>query len=117
MDNLSFKIKKQERQDSVIASDWLRANGLNESYFASVKLIFIQAQQVASNLLTQHRAELNVNELRSLQIYLNAIANKKTRTKITKAQAYKVLNIGTKINRQIFKQYKSSVINNTPSVT
>ena len=68
MDNLSFKIKKQERQDSVIASDWLRANGLNESYFASVKLIFIQAQQVASNLLTQHRAELNVNELRSLQI-------------------------------------------------
>ena len=116
MDNLSFKIKKRERQDTVAASDWLRSNGLNDSYFASVKLIYIQAQQVASNLLTQHGPELCEKEVRVLQTYLNLIANKKSRKKLTKTQAYKVLNIGTKINRQIFKQYKR-VINNTQSIT
>lgn len=99
-----------------LANDWLKENGISLKQFNTTPTPLLKAQQTAFNLLKHHMQLLNAAQINTLQVYCNQMHNKAKRQHITKSFAYKVLNIGSKINRQLFKQYKG-VINNTPSVT
>jgi hypothetical protein len=100
-----------------LANDWLKENGISLKQFNTTSTPLLKAQQTAFNLLKHHMQLLNAAQINTLQVYCNQMHNKAKRQYITKSFAYQVLNIGIKINRQLFKQYKNSVINNTPSVT
>ena len=92
-------------------NNWLKDNGISVKHFASIDSQLLKAQQTAFNLLKHHLHLLNDSQIKTLQVYCSQMANDKKRKKITKNFAYKVLNIGTKINRNIFKAYKE--INNS----
>jgi len=87
-------------------ADWLQANGMDEKSFTVIDLPFIQAQQVAFALMKYHAALLNEEQTELITTYLKDINNKVKRKTVTKTNVYKVLNLGTKINRQLFKAYK-----------
>lgn len=92
-------------------AEWLKANGWDEKTFTVIELPFLQAQQVATFLMKYHAALLNEDQTDLLNNYLIGIKHKAKRKKITKKTVYRVLNLGTKINRQLFKAHKA--INNS----
>lgn len=87
-------------------SKWLKDNGLNEKYFAEVQLHLVQAQKIASNILKFNSKLLGQNEVATLNTYLQAMNNKAKRAKLTLSNARKVMNIGTAVNRKMFKAVK-----------
>jgi hypothetical protein len=95
---------KADRQ----TSKWLKDNGLNEQYFAdmNIETHLIQAQMIASNILKFNVKQLGQNEVATLNNFLQAMANKAKRAKLTTASAYKIMNIGTAVNRKMFKSAK-----------
>ena len=103
-------------KNDALANEWLKQNGISLKQFNTTPSQLLKAQQTAFNLLKHHTHLLSASQIKTLQVYCNQMNNKAKRQYITKSFAYKVLNIGSKINRQLFKQYKG-VINNTPSVT
>ena len=107
MDNTTYNIQKQGRKDEQQTTRWLKDNGLNAEYFANIDLHLVQAQQIATNILKHHAKLLGQNEAHVLNNFLQAITNKKKRSKLKVAQAYKVMNIGNAVNRKMFKAYKT----------
>ena len=107
MDNTTYNIQKQGHKDEQQTTRWLKDNGLNAEYFADIDLHLVQAQQIATNILKHHAKLLGQNEAHVLNNFLQAITNKKKRSKLKVAQAYKVMNIGNAVNRKMFKAYKT----------
>jgi len=101
-----YQIRKQEQQDTQQADTWIKQQGLNTSTFGTTNLQLLQAQQTAHTLLTAHKHLLNQKQIQTLNKFQQKIKNKRTSTKLNPKSFYQVLNIGTKINRQLFRAYK-----------
>jgi hypothetical protein len=101
-----YQIRKQEQQDTQQADTWIKQQGLNTGTFGITNLQLLQAQQTAHTLLTAHKHLLNQKQIQTLKKFQQKINNKRTNTKLNPKSSYQVLNIGTKINRQLFKTYK-----------
>ena len=102
MQNLN-KLHIKEEQT---ANKWLKENGITNRLFNEVQVFQLQAYKTATNIL-KHNVELLKNgEYEQLISYCKAILNSKQRNSITKRNTYQILNIGTRINRQLFRQYR-----------
>ena len=102
MQNLN-KLHIKEEQT---ANNWLIDNGITQTLFNKVQVFQLQAYKTAKNIL-KHNVELLKNgEYEQLTNYCKAILNSRQRNSITKRNTYEILNIGTRINRQLFKQYR-----------
>ena len=101
-----YQIRKQEQQDTQQADTWIKQQGLNTDTFGNTNLQLLQAQQTANTLLTANKHLLNQKQIQTLKKFQQKINNKRISTKLNPKTAYQVLNIGTKINRQLFKTYK-----------
>ena len=93
-------------QAEKLTSTWLKDNGLDEKSFMVIELPFIQAQQVAFALMKHHADLLDEDQIDFVSSYLKDLKHKAKRKKLTKKIAYRVLNLGKQINRQLFKAYK-----------
>ena len=85
---------------------WLKDNGLNANTVYSLPSYLVQAQKIAHNLLKHHARLLGQNQAATLNNFLNTMTFGNKRRKITKQQCYKVMNIGTEVNRKVFKQHR-----------
>ena len=101
-----YQIRKQEQQDTQQADTWIKQQGLDTGTFATTKLQLLQAQQTAHTLLTAHKHLLNQKQIQTLKAFQQKTNNKRTSKKLNPKTAYQVLNIGAKINRQLFRAYK-----------
>jgi len=106
MDDLTYTLNAHTQKDTAKTDAWLKQNGISPEHFAETKIYLLQAQKVATNLLKNHAKLLEQNQAHALNNYLQAMTNKKKRNKLTKAQAYKVMNIGTQANRKLFKKHR-----------
>jgi len=95
--------------DDALAADWLRDNGISLAMFSTVDTKLLQAQQCAHILLTQTRHLLTTEQIITLQAFTKRTAIKRTRASLNPKHAYPVLNIATKINRQLFKLNKHNI--------
>jgi len=96
----------KERLNDGLTADWLRDNGITVRVFNTADDKLLQAQKTAHTLLTQHTNLLTADQIQTLQAFTKRMAHTNTRTKLTPKSAYPVLNISTKINRQLFQQYR-----------
>ena len=87
---------------------WLKANGINPKMLMAERLDLLQAQKIAHNLLKHHAKLLGQNEAASLNNFLLAMNNGKKRKKLTKNACYKVMNIGTAVNRKLFTTHRKT---------
>ena len=102
MQNLS----KQHIKDEQTANNWLKENGITNRLFNEAQVFQLQAYKTAKNIL-KHNVELLKNgEYEQLTNYCKAILNSRQRNSLTKRNTYEILNIGTRINRQLFRQYR-----------
>ncbi len=85
---------------------WLKQNGINPELITALDIELLQAQKIAHNLLKHHAKLLGQNQAATLNNFLRAMTFTNQRKKITKRQCYKVMNIGTEVNRKVFKQHK-----------
>ena len=83
---------------------WLRQNGIDPEILNKLDVEILQAQMIATNLLKHHGKLLGQNEAASLNNFLQATRNAKMRRKLTLKSCHKVMNIGTSVNRKMFKK-------------
>ncbi|NBR25175.1 MAG: DUF4350 domain-containing protein [Micrococcales bacterium] len=96
----------KERLDDGLTADWLRDNGITVRVFNTADDKLLQAQKTAHILLTQPTNLLTADQIQTLQAFIKRMKSKHTRAKLTPKSAYPVLNISTKINRQLFQKYR-----------
>ena len=100
-----MKNRKELLNDGLTA-DWLRDMGITIRVFNTADDKLLQAQKTAHTLLTQHTNLLTADQIQTLTTFTKRMKSKYTRAKLTAKSAYPILNISTKINRQLFRQYK-----------
>ena len=91
-----------------LTNEWLKANGLDAKILTKWDKEMVQAKMVATNLLKHHARLLEKNQAASLNRFLVALQNKRTRDKIKKGDCYRVMNIGAAVNRQLFKAHRKN---------
>lgn len=95
----------QYTQDDTIK--WLTANGITLRQLMEYPISYLQAQKTAHHLLKYHQALLTADEITLLTTFNFQMRHRNLMKKITIKQIYSILNLGTKINRQLFKQQKA----------
>ena len=95
----------QYTQDDTIK--WLTANGITLRQLMEYPISYLQAQKTAHHLLKHHQALLTADQFTLLTTFNFQIRHSNLMKKITIKQIYNILNLGTKINRQLFKQQKA----------
>jgi hypothetical protein len=85
---------------------WIKKEGLDVQSFAQTHVQLLQAQRQAHALLSHHSHLLSCDQVHVLEKFQQQMAKMRTRRKLKPSAAIPVLNISTKINRQLFKQYK-----------
>jgi hypothetical protein len=104
---LQHQIRNQETADTIKANEWLADAGFNAQTFGTTHIRLLQAQQQAHALLSQHSNLLTHSQRTTLEHFQQAMTNKRTRNRLKPASANPILNISSKINRQLFKQHRS----------
>ena len=95
-------MKTQEQ----LIKKWATDIGSNAKRVFADNIDLVQATRIATNILKHNAKLLEQNQVQVLQAFLQA-AQSKDRNKITQGQCFKIMNIGTKINRKLFKKVKT----------
>ena len=104
--DFDYELIRITQRDTNTTNLWLKAEGISPNCFPTTDIKVLRAQQTAHNCLTHHAAFLTAAELDILEKFLNASKNKKARERLSDKRAYQVLNIGNRVKRQLFKQYR-----------
>ena len=96
----------QHLKDEQLSNEWLKENGITNRLFNETQVFQLQAYKTATNILKHNVEHLKTNEYELLTSYCKRMLNSKQRNSITKRNTYQILNISTRINRQLFKQYR-----------
>jgi hypothetical protein len=88
------------------ANEWLAENGICAAQLLKAELVQQKAQKIAHNLLKHNANLLEQKQIAALNTYLHLMSFPNTRRKLTSRHAYKIMNIGTAINRQLFNKHK-----------
>jgi hypothetical protein len=99
--------KYKNFMDDGLTADWLRDNGIAVQTFGTTHIRLLQAQQQAHALLTQHSNLLTNSQRTTLENFLQQMSHKNTRSRLKPQAAHPILNISSKLNRQLFKQHRS----------
>ena len=92
-------------QDKLIKK-WATDIGSNAKRVFADNIKLIHATRIATNILKHDAKLLEQNQVQVLQAFLQS-AQGKDRNKITQGQCFKIMNIGTQINRKLFKKVKA----------
>ena len=103
-----YQINRQTSIQTDATNEWLKHNGIKLNQFNTTKPRILIAQQTAHRLLTEHQTQLTNTQTKTLRHYISKYNNSKLRNKITDGECFAVLNIQTKLNRQLFKSFKQS---------
>jgi predicted phosphoadenosine phosphosulfate sulfurtransferase len=99
------------RNEEQVANDWLKQNGIAIKHMDKMDLCLQQAQMVATNLLKHHAEWLSSEERNLLTTYIKTVHIRARQNKACRAIAYKVLNLGKRMNRMLFRQFKATNAN------
>jgi hypothetical protein len=83
-------------------NQWLKNSGINPSNLITSSLLVLQAEKTANWLVQQGLINKSEDE-QLVKVFMDAANNPRTRLLISDAQAYKVLNLGTKARRKLYK--------------
>ncbi len=79
---------------------------MDANSFSTTPVKLLQAQQAAHHLLTECKSYLSRSQELTLRDFQHKMATKRTRSKLKSAAAWPILNMATKINRQLFQAHR-----------
>jgi hypothetical protein len=103
---LQHEIRRNETANTLEANNWISAVGLDADSFVTTHIRLLLAQQQATQILKYHSHLLTDSQRKTLEDFQRQMSHKNTRIKLRHTAAFPVLNISTKINRQVFKQHR-----------
>ena len=83
-------------------NQWLKNSGINPSNLITSSLLVLQAEKTANWLVQQGLINKSEDD-QVVKTFMDAAKNPRSRQLITDAQAYKVLNLGTKARRKLYQ--------------
>jgi GTP-binding protein EngB required for normal cell division len=83
---------------------WIRNNGMNVVAFNTTHIKLLKAQQIAHQLLNEYKALLTTSQIHTLNSFIKKMNINKIRQKLKPESAHPILNIGTKVKRQLYRQ-------------
>jgi N-glycosylase/DNA lyase len=101
-----FGILRKQNQSKLATDKWLKNSGFNTATFNNLNPKLLQAQLTAHTLITQHPNLLTTEQSKTLRDFQRRVGNTKLCARLKPEAAYPVLNIATKINRQLFATHK-----------
>ena len=101
-----YQINHKADKDTLTVNKWIGTSGLNIKSFNTTPIKLLQAQKSARELLTQFPQLLTQHQINTLKSFNKLMVCKRTRAQLKPEAAYPILNISTKINRQLFKLNK-----------
>ena len=101
-----YQINWRARKHTHTSNQWLIANGITATAFYQLPIELLHAHHVAHTLLTQHADLLTPQQAQLLTSFQHQVQHNNTRVRLQVKAAYPVLNIGNKINRQIYRQHR-----------
>ncbi len=108
--DIQHQIRWQEARDTASANRWLSSCGIDEMSFTKTDTLLLKAQQAAHQTLQhisstrQPTNQITASHIQALEAFVAAMRASTKRRKLTDTCAYRVLNICSKANRQLFKR-------------
>lgn len=102
--DLQQKISNDAKRNTALTNDWLRDNGITEKQLHAGLPEVLQAQRLATNVLSHFSKCLGPNEADSLNNFIRKANNGKQRAKLTLGQCFKVMNIAKNAQRKYSKK-------------
>jgi hypothetical protein len=101
---------KTTHDHTPISDAWLRENGIAPSALLTQPLYVLQAQRIAHDLLQHHVNWLNAEQLQGLQAFCaraaKAKGKKKPQSWVSKSACVQIMNLGSELNRRLFKEQR-----------
>ena len=98
--------KYRNYREDRAADQWLKSHGISKD-FANIETLLLMAQVKAHYLISRHKHLLTQEQLKQVREYLQQMRSPKYRASISTKQCYRVLNLGKKIDRQVFRVTKT----------
>ena len=112
--DIQHQIRWQATRDTASTNRWLSSCGIDEMAFAKTDTLLLNAQQAAHQTLQhisstrQPTNQLTTANIQALEAFVAAMRASTKRRKLTNTCAYRVLNICSKANRQLFKRNRQA---------
>lgn len=106
MTHKQYEMNKRSSRDTVATEIWMKENGFNAGTFGNTHIELLQAQKIAQALITNNASLLTQSQTKIIENFQQKMTSSKLRSKLKPSAAYPILNINTKINRQLFKQHR-----------
>ncbi len=101
---------KTTHDHTPISDVWLRANGIAPSTLLTQPLYVLQAQRIAHDLLQHHADWLDAAQQQDLRSFCvraaKATGKKKPQSWVSKTACVQVMNLGSALNRRLFKEQR-----------
>jgi hypothetical protein len=101
-----YQIQQRAERDDKQTDAWLRAQGFSAEIFSETAVELLEAQRIANRCLSHHSQLLSSKDVDVLNRFLYSMSKRHTRKRIRQARIHQVMNIGNRINRQLFKQLR-----------
>jgi hypothetical protein len=102
-----FQINLRSNCQTIATNTWLATQGFKSGSFNTTHIQLLQAQQAATQIIKHHNHLLTNPQRTTLENFLHQMAHKNTRSRLKPQAAHPILNICSKLNRQLFKQHRS----------
>jgi len=106
--DIQHQIRWQATRDTASTNRWLSSYGIDEMTFTKTDALILKAQQAAHQTLQHSRHTLTATNTQALEAFVAAMRTNTDRRKLTNTCAYRVLNICSKTNRQLFKRNRQA---------
>ena len=106
--DIQHQIRWQATRDTASTNRWLSSCGIDEMTFRKTDALLLKAQQAAHQTLQHSRHTLTATNIQALEAFVAAMRTSTDRRKLTNTCAYRVLNICSKANRQLFKRARQA---------
>ena len=106
--DIQHQIRWQATRDTASTNRWLSSCGIDEMSFRKTDALLLKAQRAAHQTLQHSRHTLTTTNIQALEAFVEAMRTNAKRRKLTVTCAYRVLNICSKANRQLFKRNRQS---------
>ena len=101
-----FDIIRRGNEEIIKTNEWLASEGICSDTLNTTHIRLLQAQQQAHALLTHHQNLLTDSQRTTLERFSQQMRQRRKRSQLKPEAANAVLNISSKINRQLFRQYR-----------
>ena len=106
--DIQHQIRWQATRDTASTNRWLSSCGIDEMTFVKTDTLLLKAQLAAHQTLQHLRHTLTATNIQALEEFVAAMRTSTQRRKLTNTCAYRVLNICSKANRQLFKRNRQA---------